>query len=267
MVDVPQLSLSPQDIDDLTSGEDAAGDVTDRIVGLLKSHPHFFVLKGVPATEDRTLTVNIARAIADTEPFKPGRPPEMRHKVSFTRVQIDPEKSADNSAVTRYSRTNQPLELHTDSSYMNDPHELVAFQMVRAESQGGDTLMAAVEDVVAALDEEVRTNLSEINFPFGRGPQPVLWTRKGATHIRYYRSQIETARLDEDEDELADQDLAAMDALDDVLAREDLQFRFHVAPGETVFMHNTKALHGRTGFPADSDRLMYRIRMHAGCLG
>ena len=58
-----------------------------------------------------------------------------------------------------------------------------------------------------------------------------------------------------------------MAALDAALQRPDNQFRFHLKAGETLFLHNTKVLHGRTGFAAGSTRLMYRIRVHAGCLG
>jgi alpha-ketoglutarate-dependent taurine dioxygenase len=65
---------------------------------------------------------------------------------------------------------------------------------------------------------------------------------------------------------LTERDLNAIEALDAMLHRDDILFRFHAEAGETVFMHNTKVLHGRTGFPADSHRLMYRIRIHAGCL-
>ena len=58
-----------------------------------------------------------------------------------------------------------------------------------------------------------------------------------------------------------------MAALDAALEQPENQFRFHLQAGETGFLHNTKVLHGRTGFATDSSRLMYRIRVHAGCLG
>jgi alpha-ketoglutarate-dependent taurine dioxygenase len=46
-----------------------------------------------------------------------------------------------------------------------------------------------------------------------------------------------------------------------------LQHRFRIESGEIMCMQNTRALHGRTGFDGESDRLMYRIRANAGCLG
>ncbi len=36
--------------------------------------------------------------------------------------------------------------------------------------------------------------------------------------------------------------------------------------GEILFLNNNKTLHGRSAFAADSARLLYRIRVHAGCL-
>ena len=58
----------------------------------------------------------------------------------------------------------------------------------------------------------------------------------------------------------------AQPLIEETLQREEVQFRFHIEAGETIFIHNTKALHGRTAFPDGSRRLMYRIRIPAGCL-
>ena len=68
------------------------------------------------------------------------------------------------------------------------------------------------------------------------------------------------------DDRLTSRELDAMEALDEVLGRESILFQFHAEAGETLFFHNTKVLHGRTGFSATSNRLIYRTRMHAGCL-
>lgn len=259
----PELRLLAEAVPGLASNGQAIARIAHRLARMLRVYPHFVVLKGLPPTEDRALSVTLARALANMPPVK-FADAALRQKVSFTRVHIDEADAGQKGKVTRYSRTNRPLALHTDSSYKAEPHELVMFQMVRAAADGGDTVMAAVEDIVEALDEPTRTTLAAANFPFGRGPQSVLWQTASGPHIRYYRDQIETGRSGDDP--LTDRDLVAMEVLDAALDRPELQYRFHVAAGETMFIHNTKALHGRTGFAADSDRLMYRIRMHAGCL-
>ena len=259
---VPHVTLSPETIDGLTANPAATATLAGHMTRILRAHPHFFVLKGPPPAETRALTEHLAAAIAAQPAGGPG--PTAKPKVSFTRVRINADGADDTGPVTRYSRTHLPLPPHTDSSYRPAPHELVAFQMVRADPKGGDTLVAAVEDVVAALDEQTLTALAEPRFPFGQGAHPVLWQTGTAPSIRYYRSQIDRAR--EDEDPLTASDLAALDALDAVLARADLLFQVRLEAGDTIFLHNTKALHGRTGFAADSDRMMYRIRVRAACL-
>ncbi len=261
----PQLQISPNAFLDGAVSPQVIADISNRLVAALRAYPHFAVLKGAPPTEDRTLTVQLARAIASIDPVRDGQTPDQRGKVSFTRVRINSARAHQVSAVTHYSRTNEALEPHTDSSYQAEPHELVAFQIVRADVDGGDTLMAPVEHVIDALDNDVREVLKRRKFPFGRGAHPVLWKSGGDFRIRYYRSQIEAAR--EKDNRLTDDDLAALATLDEVLRREDRLFRFHVEAGETIFIHNTKTLHGRSGFATNSDRLLYRIRIHAGCLG
>jgi hypothetical protein len=137
--------------------------------------------------------------------------------------------------------------------------------MVRSDHEGGDTLIAAVEDVVRELNEDVLSTLAEPIFPFGCGAHPVISKRAGTPHIRYYRRQINKALGKGELPTVAA--LAAMEVLDAVLRRYTILHQFKLETGETLFIHNTKALHGRTGFAAQSDRLLYRVRMHAGCLG
>ncbi|MEM8790544.1 MAG: TauD/TfdA family dioxygenase [Pseudomonadota bacterium] len=237
--------------------------VAGEIAQALKAPPYYTLLRGASATEDRRLTVHFARTLANMEPVRPDSTPESRQKISFTQVRIDPEKAAGNAGSTSYSRTNKPLELHTDSSYKRDPHELVAFQMVRADMEGGDTIMMPVDRILNALAPEIRAVLSRPAFPFGKGPLPILWETDGVTRIRYYRSQIDlSGGID-----LPGEEKDAMAVLDEVIGREDLQDRFRIEPGDTLYMDNTRVLHGRTGFAPTSNRLMYRIRSHVGCLG
>lgn len=261
-MNTPVVEFSTASLAQQETAQTALHTLVRNIVLSLRQPPHFVLLKGVAPTDDRRLTAHIARIIANAEPVKPNTTPEQRQKMSFTKVLVDPEKAKGNASATAYSRTHKPLELHTDSSYKREPHELVAFQMVRADAGGGDTLMLPVEAVLQMLDREVISTLARPIFDFGKGPLPILWRRDDAIHIRYYRTQIEESAAT-----ISHEALAAMDALDKVLEDESQMHRFRIEAGETLFMHNTKVLHGRTGFEETSNRLMYRIRMQAGCLG
>jgi alpha-ketoglutarate-dependent taurine dioxygenase len=260
----PRLTLTLKRVRDQASNDTATADLAQDVIKMLRAYPHFVILQGLKSDDGRALTEKLARAIANTAPAKSKHKSRKTAKLHLTRVENNEQKASQPIDLgSRYSRTNQPLTLHTDNSYMSKPYRLVVFHFVRVDRLGGDTLMAPVEDVIDALDEEVVQTLKQPIYPFGRGTRRVLWERNGRPNIRYYRTNIDEAC---DGYVLTDRALAAMEALDACLRREDLLFRFHAEPGETLFLHNTKVLHGRTGFAADSDRLMYRIRTRADCL-
>lgn len=259
---VPRLRLTPRECAALTENPVAAAALALPVAQCLRQRPYFVVLSGLPVTERSDIAKSLAQAIARLPSARQAhRAPD---RVSFTKVRIAKDKTLNHEQVTRYSRTHLSLDLHTDSSYKPNPHELVLFQMIRPDPAGGDTLLASVEDVCAALPPEARQTLAQPIYPFGRGALPVLWASAGRPRIRYYRSQIEAAVKQGAGLEAAAG--SAMAALDSVLQAPDHHVTVRLAAGEIVCLNNIQALHGRTGFAPDSDRLMYRVRAHAGCL-
>lgn len=230
----------------------------------LRGDPHAVVLRGLKPTEDRAATVALAQAISGLSSITSEQSEKTRGKVSFTKVRINHRIATSESRSTAYSRTNQPLTLHTDSSYKAAPHELVAFQMVRADATGGDTTLMSVETILHTIDPELVKTLARPIFPFGKGDVPILWRQGNAPRIRYYRHQIDNAVSRGAH--LSDPARAAIEGLDRVLDRADLSCRFRLEDGDILFLDNTRVLHGRTGFAGTSHRLMYRVRVQAGCL-
>lgn len=229
-------------------------------IAALNAYPFFTRIAGFGVERDRGKL--LGRSISVVAPLHPRKAFE---KLSSARIRIDPVAFAkEGGDGTRYSQTEQALGAHTDSSYLEDPHELVAFQMAVPDPAGGETLMVAAADVVSVLDEPVRARLAAPVFPFGSARYPILSGRPGDPKIRYYRRQIdESAAVSEP---LGAEDIAALDALDAALARPELQTRFRLEAGEIVLMNNLRVLHGRTGMDTGSERLMYRVRAWAGCL-
>lgn len=259
----PIITINRKVANSFLTHSSAVDAITARMVQILNNFPHFFVLRGPPPIEATDLTVQIAKAIARTSshPFIESK--DRLDRVSRTRVEIDPNADLS-TGVTRYSRTHKALKLHTDSSYDAVPHELIAFQMVRPDFEGGQTVVAPLEDVTALLDEADIVALHKTPIPFGKKSYPILWRHRGVDHIRFYDQQILTAlRHGAGIDEAAKSALRPL--LRTLKSTEAFQ-TFELGAGETLFMHNTRALHGRTAFSPDSKRLMFRIRMHAGCL-
>ncbi len=154
-----------------------------------------------------------------------------------------------------------PLEPHTDSTYMNIPHNLVAFQCIVADKVGGESIMIPIEDILPQIENENLELLKSPVFPFGNNLYPIITGTPGDEEIRYYREQIERI-LELETFSLADKYRAAIDTLDTVLQQPGCSMQFPLQPGQILFMHNRKVLHGRTGFSLTSDRLLYRVRLH-----
>ncbi|MEM6301793.1 MAG: TauD/TfdA family dioxygenase [Pseudomonadota bacterium] len=237
-------------------------DVAQQVIDGLREPPYYVVVRTTAPTEDYSLTMGICRLIANTLPHRKGTSAESRNKISLTKVMINPESANKVSKTTNYSRTNQPLTLHTDSSFKAAPQELVAFQMVRDDALGGDTIMLPIERILSRLKEEEVRTLARSIFPFSQKNLPVLWSNNGVPRIRYYRAQLENA----DMRTVPDEGKQALGRLDEILSEESIVDRFHLRAGETLFLNNLKVMHGRTGFAGSSDRLMYRARIYAGCL-
>lgn len=185
-------------------------------------------------------------------------------RLSLTRIEIDAEEAAKATLGTRYSRTNQPLALHTDTAHVPRPHSLVGFQMIRADPAGGGrSILVPVAEVVAGLDAADVAMLREPHFDFGRGPVPILWGPPHAPSMRYYRAQLDARAGTEQPAATA----ALLDRLDARLAALAPARTFDLLPGDLLLINNHKALHGRTGFPEISDRLMLRYRVRVRELG
>ncbi|MDJ0706835.1 MAG: TauD/TfdA family dioxygenase [Leptolyngbyaceae cyanobacterium MO_188.B28] len=269
---IPTLEI-PQALVSSKSSEIAPlQDLAQAIRTALVTYPHFIVVTGYPATEDRTNLVNLAKAIGSIEPSqsasgfgRPGFSRQKQRKVSFTKVQINPAKANAGGGVTQYSRTHLPLSAHTDSSYMSRPHELVAFQCIVSDRAGGESIMIPAADLLPRLDRDVVELLRAPAYPFGNQPYPILAGEVGHEQIRYYRAQIDRI-LQAGAPPLSNQHLAAIESLDKALQQTEHYRQFQLQAGQIVLMHNHKVLHGRTGFSPESDRLLYRIRLHVDSL-
>lgn len=245
----------------ISAADTPPAELVPAVVEALRCYPYFVVLRGLASPEDRRVGEEIVTAVAlyaDRHRPTAGTRPD---KISFTRVRIDRETAAREGAVTRYSRTHLALPPHTDSAYSDRPHALVAFHMVRRDPLGGLSTVVPVADIVSSLAPAMLDLLREPRFAFGREDMPILWGPRGGESMRYYRAQIETAlrlrgaaTVDPD---------AALDALDGLLASIAERRIFRLDDGEMLLLDNRKALHGRTAFAPDSDRLMYRFRAHA----
>jgi hypothetical protein len=227
--------------------------ICDAVDRALRHFPHFVVLRGLPAGPDHRAIDALMRALE-------ALPPD--GKLDFDFVRVRPDQSENSETGTRFSRTHLALPPHTDSTAIENPHSVVAFQMVHSDQHGGgQSMVVLVQEVLEHLDDETLGLLRTARFPFGKDVSfPILWSSFGSPSIRYYRAQVDWAMTARG---AAIEPIAPIcEALDKVLAELAPRRLFSVGDGEVLLLNNHKVLHGRTGMPANSDRLMYRFRGH-----
>jgi tetratricopeptide (TPR) repeat protein len=234
----------------------------------LTEYPYYAIVSGLPPLRDPAQLSALACAVRAKISPRTGINRESVSKVSFTEVYVARESTEvedEDSGVTQYSRTRLPLPPHTDSSYAVLPHEVVVFHCIEADENGGETLMVPVDDVLRHLDDDVLARLREPVYPFGQGHYAVVCGDRNKPLIRYYEAQLERTLSLESVD-LSLEHRSAIEALDTLLAQDELFHKFHLQPGQTLFMHNQRVLHGRTALSPDTQRRLYRLRLNVTSL-
>lgn len=154
-----------------------------------------------------------------------------------------------------------PLTFHSDGS------DLVGLLCLHPGDEGGESIIA---NALAAHNELVRTRpdlaatlYEPLPYDF-RGEQadggrpfyavPVFTRHNDRLFVRYIRPYIQASQRHDEAPRLTEQQVAAMDALDAIVADPDLQVEMRFEPGDMQFINNYHVLHGRRGYRDDPDR-------------
>jgi alpha-ketoglutarate-dependent taurine dioxygenase len=172
---------------------------------------------------------------------------------------------------SRGYRSNKLLPFHTDGA-----NSFVLACLGEAES-GGETILASASAVYNTLADEFPETIAILQRGFyhhrrgqhdpGEAPLsaervPVFAFHNGMLHCCYNRNPIEWAQ--KEGVVLDNEEIAALDALDEVLARDDMQLRLKLQTGDALFVNNFTSLHSRTEYQ-DSEthrRHMFRVWMN-----
>jgi Taurine catabolism dioxygenase TauD, TfdA family len=242
--DEQQASSAPEKTPEKTLGLD---ELSTSLFKALTQYPYYAVVNGFsPIADPRKLEL-LLRAIRAKISPSTGINKENFNSLSFTKVSVTPPVA------------------HTDSAYDLLPHEMVVFHCVEADENGGRTLMVPVDDVLAHLSAEAIARLREPVYPFGQGHYPILFGDQRAPFMRYYNVQLRHASIQESV-EFTPAHRAALNTLDTLLENQALYQQFHLQPGQILFMHNQKTLHGRTALSQGTHRILYRMRLSVASL-
>lgn len=221
----------------------------------LQQPPYCLLLKGPLPSEDPSSLIKFLRKTnVLTEDIEPP---------SVTRIEVSSDSACAAGSFTRKSRTSQDLAPHTDTSFRAVPHDLLAFQFVRVDSEGGESVLVSINDVLSQLRPALEAGLRKAAFPFGNSLWPILVGYGERAEIRYNRDQIElsASRVGIDTSNIK----SLLDEFDAILGVESKRIQFRAEAGEILLINNKKCLHGRSSINPGSDRLLIRIRSY--CAG
>lgn len=155
----------------------------------------------------------------------------------------------------RGPNTNKKLSFHSDRC------DVIAFLCLQPAKSGGENQIVQSEEVEQVIRKErvdLHTILSQ-KFPYkthtidGANPlpyceQPIFSNRDGFFACSYLRVLIDRADQDPQCPDLNDIQKEALDFLDSVCERKELQSCFTLQKGDMLFLNNWTTLHRRTAF-------------------
>jgi hypothetical protein len=161
---------------------------------------------------------------------------------------------------TRGPNTNKKLSFHTDRC------DVIGFLCLQPAKSGGENQIIQSKEVEKVIQKE-RPDLHEIlyqKFPYKTHSidpanplpfceQPIFSSKNGYFACSYLRVLIDRADQDPDCPSLSNQQKEALDFLDSVCERNQLQTRFTLKRGDILFLNNWTTLHRRTAFEDFAD--------------
>ena len=156
--------------------------------------------------------------------------------------------------------TNAEQSFHTDNSYNLCPPEYVGLLCLHPAMEGGVSRIVSLVSAHNALRRQDPTLLARLYQPFVFDRQrehapgdamviehPVFEVEDGRLTGRLSRYQVKNGQA------LAGVPLdaageAALEALDEVMARPEMTVDFHFEPGQIQLVHNRRIAHKRTAF-------------------
>jgi hypothetical protein len=257
--------------------------LTDRVMARLDDNLGFVVIKDVPTDRmslDGVQDLALRMLAGLGRPVRQG--PVRRSRLTWLvrhegLSRFTPDGRFQEGIHT--SKTRDGLELHNDSAtrpYGTD-FDFFALLAYRSAKSGGESLLVNARTVYSVLRREFPGELARLRQPFAferrhvtnHGQNPISWdpvfTEAGKRlRVRCNRQRIEMA-CELTDAPLRSEERAALDALDNILARPELRITFTLQEGECLVVDDHDVLHGRTSFidhqAQDQRRCLIRVLM------
>lgn len=155
----------------------------------------------------------------------------------------------------RYHQSREGGGPHTDNVSLPDAWEYLVFSCIRPATIGGESILIDGLAVHREL-QRVPQALRVLERPFwweyrgiaeGVFEAPIVTYHDGQPHFRYLRKYLESAHRRAGTP-LTDEQVWALDVLEALVDRTDLQFRTRLEGGEILVTIDSQVLHARTAF-------------------
>lgn len=220
------------------------------------------IVSNVPIDDQNKSFLSIAEGLGG-EILRDRRMPKhsMESDSRIYRVEEDPL----NTDQYAHSATNEHFSLHTDCAHSLHPPELMMLLTCQPSSTGGQTILVHIDEILSKLTDQMKSDLSQIEFPWWRGSinvcAPIL-TKRNKNDQWLIRFNESTLRR---ETELNSSVQSLLDILKSF--EQDPNHQLTLSSGDLLIVHNQRILHGRTAFPSNSQRLLKRLRMRCETIG
>lgn len=176
------------------------------------------------------------------------------------RVEICKEPVQDKYGFRPLSTTNLAIPCHTEDYFMPAPSDIVIFQCIRQDNEGGRSILAYLENILSNLHEEVLNYLKMCEYPSYFGKVAIIQEDDyGKFQIRFNRGTLNKASTMTGLKLLPEYE-AALCQLD--LAVNKSQISFNLQPYDVWIVNNKRALHGRTALSKGTNRLLKRVKLY-----
>jgi alpha-ketoglutarate-dependent taurine dioxygenase len=157
----------------------------------------------------------------------------------------------------KFSMKAGPADLHTDSTYHDDPEPFVLLYVWRPAADGGESLVLHVDDLQTELDGDTKAILRE---PIWRWKRPSafgggLTAGHAVIENGTVRWRLDNLIIGDD----AEGQMHAAAQVAEVLDKSASVRTIRLDRGDALLVDNRRVLHGRRDF-TDQARELYRIR-------
>lgn len=225
--------------------------LAEAVQAALATAPHGVIVTQMPDQADHQPLLALAQAL--------GTPLQEAHNLDGGPVcEVRVEKG---EGLIAYANTPYYFPAHTDLAELASPPAGVLLHCIRPATQGGDSFVIPVAELVDELSHAARKLLSQPCALLREAFLPVLWqSPQGDWCMRYNRMMTELSRRIQGLE--SDPMTAVWDQLDSLISEKIHPFALQA--GDCLILDNHRTLHGRTAFVDNGQRLLKRVRLNIG---